>query len=61
MGNTTGMTSFVCDHASLKWILSIASNFSFDEIVNKQVTYILFPEPCVSVAADPTTREVQKY
>ena len=26
MGNTTGMTSFVCDHASLKWILSIGSN-----------------------------------
>ena len=23
MGNTTGMTSFVCDHASVKWILSI--------------------------------------
>ena len=24
MGNTTGMTSFVCDHASVKWILSIS-------------------------------------
>ena len=23
MGNTTGMTSFVCDHAWVKWILSI--------------------------------------
>ena len=24
MGNTTGMTYFVCDHASVKWILSIS-------------------------------------
>ena len=26
MGNTTGMTSFVCDHASVKWILSMGES-----------------------------------
>ena len=28
MGNTTGMTSFVCNHASVKWVLSIPRSLS---------------------------------
>ena len=35
MGNTTGMTSFVCDHASVKWILSIVLKLQLFEKVHR--------------------------